>query len=537
MNGIQRRRRRVERAGSAVHDAVVKRASILPWAWWLGWALVYLGTLTSRYAYDGIAYCGEIVLALSRGTWREVVHTSHLLFSVVAPFWVQLTGGLGAEVAVHTRLQLLQALLGAATIAALLALLRRRVATPVAVGAAACVGCAYSFWRYTTDVEVYSLVALAVVAALAAALRAADAPTPINAAIAGLACSLATLGHLTSGLFAAATLPLLLAWAPAQRFRIGLSFSAAYAAVVGGVVGALVFGPAGAGRPEGRLGFLLGYMQEGGREQFFGWPWRQIQASLATVAHALVASTPGWIVAAIAPAMLGLAAAALIATRGAGRGLRRAVVLAIAWLGTHTLFFFAWECHEKYWIAALPEAALLLAVACDQGLRRLAPGWRAAPAIALAAGLAAANLPALRHDMAPEHNRALQVAQALRTATPPNAQVVVSGLEPWRELKVYVPYFAERTPVILDFLLVPTNRPRMEAAFERVAVGAPPPTYVLRELLAPEGARARLESRHGLAPGALAAFFAALCPRPLHPLPAGEQLYLLQPCPTLPSNQ
>lgn len=518
-----------------MHDGGVRRNGVLVGAWGLGWALLYLGTLTSSYAYDGIAYCGEIVLALARGGVREAIHTSHLLFAAVAVPWIRLTGGPAAELAVHTRLQVLQALLGAATLTALLLVLQRRVALPVAAAVAACVGLTYAFWRYTTDVEVYSLVALSVVAALAATLRAAEDPTPARAAAAALACGLATFGHLTNVLLAAVTLPLLVFWAPARRLRVGLAFAAAYAAPVGGVLGAIVLGPLGSGRPEGRLGFLLGYMHGGGREQFFGWPWRQIPASLATVAHALVATAPGWLPVLLPPLAVALATAALVATRGRGRA--RAAAVAIAWLGAHSLFFFAWECHEKYWIAALVPAALLVAVACDQGLGRLAAGLRAAPAIALAAVLLAANLPAIRLGMAPERNRALVLAQALREATPAGSKVVLSGLEPWRELKVYVPYFAERTPVILDFLLASADRDGAGAALARAAAATAPPAFALGELIEGDGAHSRLESRHGLPPGSLAAILGSRCPRPLHPLAGGERLYALGPCPTPPSGR
>ncbi|HPC84310.1 MAG TPA: hypothetical protein P5234_13315 [Thermoanaerobaculaceae bacterium] len=513
------------------------REKALIGAWGLGWALVYLGTLTARYAFDGVAYCGEIVLALSRGSLREVVHTGHLLFSPLALLWVRLTGGLDSELAVHLRLQVLQALLGAAAVTALMLLLRRRVAAPVAGAVAAAFGFTYAFWRYTTDVEAYSVVALTVIAALAATLRAAETPTPASATAAGLACGLATLGHLTSGLFAAVTLPLLMAWAPVRRLRVGLAFSAAYASLVGAVLGTVALGPAAAGRPEGRLGFLLGYMQAGSREEAFGWPWRQIPSSLATVAHALVASTPAWLVVLIAPLVVGLAAGAVIATRRRSPRERRAAVVASWWLGAHTLFYFAWECNEKYWVAALVPGALLLALACDAGLRRLAVGWRAAPAILLAAGLLAANLPAIRHDMVPANNRVLQLALSLRAATPPGSQVVLSGLDPWRELKVYVPYFAERTPVILDFALAPSRREDLAALVARIPEPDAPPTFALGELIDTPGARSRLEARHALPPGSLAARLRALCLRPLHTLAGGETLYRLGGCATPPSGR
>ncbi|NLH10943.1 MAG: hypothetical protein GX464_06335 [Holophagae bacterium] len=515
----------------------MKRSSVLVAAWGLGWALLYLGTLTSRYAYDGVAYCGEIVLALSQGSLREVIHPGHLLFPPLALLWVRLTGGLGADLAVHVRLQVLQALLGAATTTALLLLLRRRVAAPVAAAVSAAVGLTYAFWRYTTDVEAYSVAALTVIVALAATLRAADQPTPTNAAAAGFACALATLGHLTHGLFAVVTGLLLLLWAPHRRLRVGLAFSAAYIALTGGVLGAAVLGPPGGGRPEGRLGFLLGYMQAGSREQAFGWPWRQLSASLSTVAHAFAASAPQWLVLLIAPLVVGLAAGAVAATRGNGHGQRRAAVIAITWLVAHALFYFAWECNEKYWITAMLPGALLLAVVSDAGLRRLASGWRAAPATAIAGALLVANLPTIRHDMEPANNQFLQLTESLRAATPVGSQVVVSGLDPWRELKVYVPYFAQRTPVILDFRLTPANRGELSTLFARIASGTAPPTYALGELLESAPLRTQLEARHGLAPGSLSLRLRALCPRPLHLLAGGERLYLLGTCPTPPSDR
>lgn len=515
----------------------MKRSSVLTGAWGIGWALLYLGTLTSRYAYDGVAYCGEIVLALARGSLREVVHLNHLLFHPLALAVVTATGGASAELGVHVRLQVLQALLGAATMVGLLLVLRRRVAPPVAAASASVVGLSFAFWHFATDVEVYTLGALTLVAALASALTASEEPRPGAAALAGVAGAVAVLAHATYAVFALATGLLLMLWAPGRRLRIGIAFALGLAGTLAGVVAPIVLGPLGAGRPEGRWGLLLGYMQSGSREGLLGWPWRDLPGGLATVAHGVVASPPGWAVMTLVPAFLVVAAAALILARRTDLRAWRAAVLAFAWVVPIGLFHLSWDFNEKYWIAAMVPGALLLAVACDAGLRRLAVGWRAAPVIALAVGLLVANVPTIRRDMVPANNRFLLVAEALRAATPAGSQVVLSGLDPWRELKVYVPYFAERTPVILDFTLTPANRGGLAALFERVAAGTGPPTYALGELLESEGPRAQLEARHGLPPGSLTARLRALCPRPVQPLPGGERLYILGPCPTPPSGR
>lgn len=509
----------------------MRRARVWLATWFAAWLLLYLGTLTSRYAYDGVAYCGEIVHALSRGSARGILHFSHLLFSPLALAVVWLTGGPAADLAVHVRLQVMQAFFGAATLTGLVLLLRKHVSTPVAASSAAMVGVTYAFWHYTTDVEVYSLAAGTVVVALAAARAALDKPGPALAAIAGLAAGVCALGHLTHGLLAGATGLLLLIWSPGRRLRTGLAFGGAFAGVLLATFGPILLGPLGADRPQGRLGFLLGYMQAGNREQALGWPWRDLQGSVATVVHALVASTPGWLVWLLPVAVIVLASAVAWAARRHSERSWRTAVLGISWLSVHSLFYFAWEHNEKYWISALVPAALLAALAAELMLRRLAPWCRALPALVVTAALLASNLPAIRHEMNPENNPALQVATSLRTATQPGSRVLLSGIEPWRELKVYVPYFAERTPLILDFLLAPSKSAELSALWDEIAAGQGPPTYALDELIAGSEAHLRIEARFGLTPGTLAAQLQTLHPQPVQPLAASQSLYRLGPTP------
>ena len=80
------------------------------------------------------------------------------------------------------------------------------------------------------------------------------------------------------------------------------------------------------------------------------------------------------------------------------------------------------------------------------------------------------------------------------------AAILLSGLEPQRQLRLYLPFFGARRVVSLKGYL------RQSSSLERLAEDvdqASAPIYALSELIEEESIRRSLEERSGLAPGSL----------------------------------
>lgn len=504
-----------------------------PGAVGLGAALCYLGTLTSRFAYDGVAYCSHVLVALTGGGLSELFQANHLLFSPLAAAMGWLTGGAGAELALHVRLQVLQALLGGATLGLLYAVLRRHAPWPVAFGVVASVGTTYAYWHFATDVEVYTLAALLVAVALAAALRAVAAPDPGRLALAGAAAGLAALGHMAHGMFGIATVLVLVAWAPrGRRVAAVAAFCAGAGAVLTVGFLPLLAGP-WAVVPFGEArSFLLGYARPESVGQYLAPPWQRLPQHLETAARAVAAESPVWFPPVLAVGLVGLAVVGLAVAARRDTKARAPVVLAVAWLVAHAVFFLSWDHNEKYWIAAMIPAALLAAAVLGAVLRRAAASVQALPALLVAAVLVAVNGPVIRREMAPEHNRFLVLAREVRSATGPEDTLLVSGMAPWLELKVYLPYFAERRTVVLDFALASGRTAELERLMAAAGTGAVSGVYALDELVERPLVRQALSARYGMPAGEVDRLLAAACPLPDRVLGEGSRLYRIGPCPS-----
>lgn len=508
--------------------------------------LLYLLTLTEVHTYDALSY----VLDVDRKPWAELFHPHHLAYGPLGALIRAAATALGWTGSAERLLQLTNAIAGAAGVALLGDVVRRATGRAAAgITAALLLGASYAYWYYAVEVEVYTIAALFLIAALGIMLALARAPTLRLAAALGAVQGLAVLFHQTNVLLAApACVALWVGWRSGSGDR-GLDIKGARPAgqhgrgwaqgllpllVAYGTPLALIVGAAylwvGLGvsgfRSWGELlGWAAGYTQTG------FWGGAVDGSKLAQLGEGIAESLmqPGGAV--VGLVLLAALLANLRGLRGAPPG---AVALALVWLAVYGAFFLWWEPDNiEFWIASLPPLSLLLALAAWG--RPIGPGGAAAarlwPAVLVACGVAMLGVNFVSISRRGDAGRDLQRAAAAAVAAhsaPGDLIIAPDGLP-----ELYLPFYEGRPNVFSlsqamtaaggDWraacaLILARADEAMAGGYAVLAADdaiRPPP--------APPGEPPPPAERLGLAPETVAACYAPLLPA-LEPLALGDGL-------------
>ena len=481
-----------------------------------------LATLTSAYSYDGVAFAGYVARALGLGHYDSLYQSAHLLYGPLCYVWAVATGGASGW-PLHLRLQVLNALLDGSAVAALYLVLQRVTSAGAALGSAIAVALSYSFWHYGSDLEVYILAAFTLALSLPPALRLVAEPGPRRGLVAGAWAGLAALGHLAHVVFGIATVVALLSRRREGRWRAAASFVAAAAAVTLTAFTAVLLGPLRSVRGAALRDFLYSYARPGEAGHHLHADLGSLGADAAAALRALLGVGPTPLALRLAlVAGLATVVAAAVLHRESDEPRRVALRLAVAWQVAHLVFFSFWEPgNSEFWVAALVPGSLVLALGLDRLGARLGSVAFALPAVLLAI----TNYPLIAAERSPARNQPLSIVRALGDATPSDALIVVSGLEPWRELKIYVPYFAARRILILDLMLGPPGAGDPLGPLTARLAAESGPVYALSESVDRGDTRRRLEHAHGLAAGSLDTLLERGRAEPVGTLAAGMVLY------------
>lgn len=442
---------------------------------------LYLAFPAARYNFDGVA----CAIAVDLGDLKHLVHGNHLGYGILGYWWFSLWQALGYAGPALYALQVLSSLLGAATVAAVCALLLDLGVAP-GLALAAAMGCGVSeyFWTWSLESQVYPLGALFLALCAREAVR--ESPRPVRL---GLLLTGAALGHVGHAMFAPA-----LAWRLRREPRrlalaalaSALSFAAAYA-----LAARFCVRPSSA--EEVRV-WLLGSAALTLDKRFFwhgGW-------TPANLAGWLAASVRMWGGGALGAAFgWGLAA---FGARGAEPGpKRRAARVFVAGLAGYALLFLSWEPRTPvYRVSDFVLLWPLIAL----GLDSLPNSPRAKTAF-LAAAVAALGLTNLVRTVIPgsdpANNAALQTVRRLTPSWPEKAWVIAGD-----QYTVYIPYFAHRAVIDPRYF---NGAPEALAERIKTLTGAGDPVFALPAALTPEW-RERLSAlpRQELAGGELWAF-------------------------------
>jgi hypothetical protein len=487
-----------------------------------GIPLLYFSFLPVSYSFDGTVFSQMLRYALLKRNWLDMVQLHHLAYFPLAYLAYRVLAALfHYRVLEFFHLQMVSLFFGAGTLLLVERTLKKLgQALELRVIGVSLVAFSFAFWQFSVDAEVHIPGVFFTLAGiyLLVFLR------PELAPLAGAAfCFAAAAGfHLANVLIAVTVfLYLLCRRAPWRRYA---EFYLSYAGFMLLMYGAYSFL---ARRPVfGVLrDILFGADRYGGYRIAYAQPlsWTALRLSLRSLQAALAAGA-GAPAGLIAAAVLLLLLLGLRREAGEERRLFRRAML--FWALPFLVFFSFWNPGNMEFKIQVALPLLLLAAAA---LSRLAPTAAAALGAALAAALLWVNLSVgIRPQTEIGANANYQVALAIRRSTPANALVLVTGsFAGYGYGKIYIPYFAGREVLILDWLL---GKGHSLAEIRGALAGrasSGQPVYALEEIALPGQALAGVLDLHRVPQTDLALFTGAIHFVPVAVLPGAGRLYRL----------
>lgn len=476
----------------------------------------YLGTLTQVHTFDALSY----VTSVERKPWTEVFHPHHLAYGPLGVLAYNTGRALGYTGGAALPMQIVNALAGALGVALFYTIVRRVTRrADLALICGLLLGGGYAYWYYAVEIEVYTVATLFLIVCLDILTRPAWWRSRRSVLALGLAQAGAVLFHQTNVLLCVPIAvfvvdDLLRAWGREPRtenrepiedsrfpvlgswFYRWLSYSLTLLLGVG-----LPYLVVGLGISGFRSWAAFdAWLTEYARTGWWGGPiTAQKWAGLATGLADTLAQPGG--------ALLGLLLLGLLLVhlRSLLGGPRPLVAGLAAWLLAYGAFFLWWEPDNiEFWIASLPPALLLLALAL-RGERGWGPGvW-----LALAIGVTATgvNYDAIARRGNPATDLQRVIARELGArSTPADLLLVPDGL-----LELYLPYyehhdnFMSLNQALFDSgddwgRACPAVRARVDEALHAGAT-----VYLADEVLRPP---ALLLERHHISPEQVTACFA-----------------------------
>jgi hypothetical protein len=512
-------------ASRAHAHARLDRRAVAPLALFFLTLALYLGTLTQVHTFDALSY----VTSVERKPWTEVFHPHHLAYGPLGVLALNAGRALGYSGGAALPMQIVNALAGALGVALFYTIVRRVTGrADLALICGLLLGGGYAYWYYAVEIEVYTVATLFLILCLDSMTWPAWWRSRRSLLALGLAQAGAVLFHQTNVLlcvpvavlFGAGFLdegrrakgerPKTTDQRPRTKDEVQARNWEHWSLVVGrwsiyAVALALAVGLPYLVVGLGISGFRSwaafdAWLTEYARTGWWGGPiTAQKWASLATGLADTLAQPGGALLGLL---LLGLLLAHLRALLGGPRPL---VAGLLAWLLAYGTFFLWWEPDNiEFWIASLPPALLLLALAL-RGERAWGPGvW-----LALAIGVTATGVNydaiARRGDPATDLQRVIARELGARSA-PADLLLVPDGL-----LELYLPYYERHDNFLsLNQALFDSGddwgracaavRARADAALHAGAT-----VYLVDEVLRPP---ALLLERHHISPEQVTACFA-----------------------------
>jgi hypothetical protein len=488
-----------------------------------GIALFYFSFLPVSYSFDGTVFSHFLRYALVKHNLLDVVQIHHLLyFPANYLIYRVLEAIFNYQALEFFHLQIFSMFFGVMTLALIERMLKKLNLTLIMrlIGIAA-VAFSYAFWLYAVDAEVHMAGVFFAVAGLYLLIfRETRAYSLVWAA---LCFALAAGFHLTNILIAGTVFFYLLyrrvSWHRyAQFFLAYLSFML----ILYGVYAAISHKPA----------FRIFYNMFFGTDIYSGYRINYIKpmalpmftVSLASLKHALVteAGIWSWVLCASFLVMLGMAF-----KRTNTSEIKTFKQAMLFWFIPFFLFFTFWDtANIEFKIHALVPLLLIAITSLDK-LRPLV-------AHALGASLVICLLLVnLFFGIKPQtdigKNINYQVAVAIQKATPARAQILITGnFLGYGYGKIYIPYFALREVIILDWLLGKGHSlPEIYAQLKKNAASGRP-VYALDEIAEMDKSMKNLLDFHHIKESAYSRFTSGIRFILAAKLPGGYRLYRLE---------
>ncbi len=469
--------------------------------------VVFILTRTRDVGGDGtvFALAVERVLEGHRPSW-QFFHPHHVLYNPLAAVITGVLRYAGLQVLALDGGAILSALAGAAVVGGLVVVLRQRgVGETTALLAAVGAGVSAGLWGFSTQMEVYTLEALAALVWLATVSRA----QPKTLAVAG-SVTFAILAHIAAGLLAVATA--IRFWRRPVRALRAVGVGLAVAGLV--ITGALI-----AGSPGLSLSQRLERIVPASGASYLAAP------SVRGAAHA-VAALGAWrwyetvkifhrpwprilTVSGGACALI-LLALVLVGAVGSVRRRARLGIMALLGCGVFIPLWLVWDTgNVEHTVVAVPFLAVLAAL----GAQQLPARWGTVLLGVAVVGLGVTNAVGSAIPQSRARNSRVWVEAAfIRAHTAPGAVLLTTGTEARERLGL--PYLSGRR--IMDLTLL-TQAARRQLLPPRVALGPwlegafrAPQVWAIGDLWGRAAAEA--VSRLGIAPPAWRATVRQLVP-------------------------
>ncbi len=419
------------------------RQAVAPMALFILTLTIYLTTLTQVHTFDALSY----VTSVERKPWTEVFHPHHLAYGPLGVLALYIGRALGYSGGAALPMQMVNALAGALGVALFYALVRRVTQrADLALAGALLLGGGYAYWYYAVEIEVYTVAALFLIVSLGILTRPGWQCSQRSLFLLGLAHAGAVLFHQTNVLLCVPIAVMLGAHLLDERRKTkdeGRTSIEDLGSVVGGrwsiyvvtlaLAVTLPYLLVGVGVSGFRSWTAFdAWLTEYARTGWWGGPiTAQKWAGLATGLADTLAQPGGALLGLL---LLGLSIAHL---RSLLAGPRPLVVALATWLLVYGAFFLWWEPDNiEFWIASLPPALLLLALAL-RGERRWGPGVWLALAVAVAATGINYGAIVRRGDPATDLQR-LVARELTARSRPADLLLVPDGL-----LELYLPYYEQ----------------------------------------------------------------------------------------------
>ncbi|MEW6368553.1 MAG: DUF2723 domain-containing protein [Acidobacteriota bacterium] len=506
----------------------------------------HLAWITARYSFDAVAFAGLVHHAVY-GDFVSLWNEYHILYMPLAYGVLRILKALGWTPDALMVMQLLNAATTSLYLCLFARLLRDRTRnTGVSVAFMLFLGVTFAVWYYSTDPEVYPPAILFLLLTFGSALRALHTGSSWAAVMAAVFAGVAFGFHVTSILIVPfIVMALILDRAPRQPWTRCAAHCGVFVAVFAVVSLApyvlLYHGVFGSGVVTGLAELLERAVYQkawGGHRWFMGSGFRpdlELMGLLRGVAADPEERSVGMVavVWAIRSAFLAMIAVALARARAMWRRHRWAVFIAVGWLMSSFIFFSSMNVGNLKFIGFQLVPLLVL---CALAFSTLGGQRVSAAAVAfLAILLAFTNLlAAIRPYSKIETNEDYRKSAFVRDHTNPEDLVVQMGGGANIAQKVYLPYFAARRGLILDFAfrdqsVAPAEALRRLAARFDSCWAAGGAVFVFSDVLEDDGLMRELWGRSGVPPEQLRSFFARYRPELHEALDDQFRLYRLTP--------
>lgn len=526
-----------------------------------GFALLYLGFLSSQYNLDGTVFAFWLGEAVHSGDTGKLWHPRHLLYLPAAYVFFKAIAAAGIDVGYVTALQLFDCMAAAVTLAAFQVLCFRLTRDrAVSFIATLLLGASFGFWYFAIEPHVYGPHCLALIVGFWLAWQ-LTAPGPglawaARAVLLGLMGALVMLIHISSGLF---LLPL--GWAALWYVR---------APAAPGVGGRIRAGIAPAIMTSGLallialLVYWIGYNQNplaegqglidwvrGSFNPHTGMGYRDTYLVLSPAA--VTRGARGFVrtfialddyllsgggistatgIAAAAGIFLCLLAYLLRLPRliNDDRRTQSLLLLALVPAGAFSMLWDPVHIRLKTPLLHLIWLAAAMGVSRFLRDRKTRSGRMAVIALLLAvvAAMGYHNFAgAIRPGSDPANNLDLERAYFVRDHTEPEAVVYLSGEGGYNRGKIYLVYFGGRRTRVVDWILARDKRPFPAPLVAAFSADQDRPAYVLSELAEPGPVLDRLARAHNLDPARLLAVIRSAGPKKTAEMDDGFGIYRL----------